>query len=156
MRPALGGLREKRMQGKRRHSAPTGSGFPSAPACGALRAGRWTLPRQKLGLESRSFFEELKIPQKIITQGKILKQKSAFGLCLFQPPSLAGDWELFSSVSLFTCMKQVSFPDASADPGLLCLGFQYHWEFSVCKNFSPWNISWKPDMNEPRPSLSLE
>lgn len=59
-------------------------------------------------------------------------------------------------VHFFTCTKQVAFPGASADSGLLCLGFQRNWGVSVCKNFSPWNKSWKPDLNESRPSLSLQ
>lgn len=41
-------------------------------------------------------------------------------------------------------------------PWLLCLGFQHHRGFSVCEISYPWNESWKPDINEPRPCLGRE
>lgn len=154
MRPELGGPREKG-HGRGRGQGPCWFWLLAGPSRGAFGTVRQTLPRQKLCLESSSFRDYLVL--RIITSERLQElQNTSIWVVFFQPPFPAGVWESFSSFSLFHAMKQVSFPGASADSGLLCLGFQHRWGFSVCKIFSPWDKSWKPDISEPRPSLSLE
>lgn len=74
-----------------------------------------------------------------------------FGLVGFHALSFAGHWELVRLISRAQC----KFPLVHCRPRLLGLGLQHHWGFSVCRNVSPWNRSWKPDINEPRPGLAV-
>lgn len=115
-----------------------------------------TLPRQKSCLESQPCLWNSHILN-IIAQERNLKSKvRVLSYGFFCSVSCGGLGIAQLSFYFFTRTKHVSLLGTSADPGLLCLGFQHHWGFSVCKIFSLWNESWKPDINEPRPSLSLE
>lgn len=115
-----------------------------AQACRALGVVPQTLPRHNFSLENSSFLKRhfLKCLLKECHTERVLIAKSSTWIEFLFPHTFSSETGNHTACFyFFTRGKPVLFLSASAQPGLLCLGFQHCWGFAVYKNFSPWNKS---------------